>query len=157
MYFNTNYQKQSNAAGRSRSPSCHCYHQLASQLANAPIPGGRAGDAACTLPAMQRQWLSSSARNMWTLYTSQSICPQCCVHNVVLDVIRKCSRLDVQNEPPNERVFTSWDTGRATFIEQIENPNELVLSPDTWLQVTSCDPVTSCTTLLEGITNQHPF
>jgi len=40
-----------------------------------------------------------------------------------------------------------WDTGRATSTEQTSKPDELVLSPDTWLQVTSCDPVTSCTNI----------
>jgi hypothetical protein len=125
----------SDAAGSSSSssPLWHCYHQLASQLANAPIPGGRAGDAACIIPAMQRQRLSSSAYDMWTLYTFQSICQQCCVHNVVLDVI--CTMYDTtwgQNEPPNERRLASWDTGRTTFIEQTSSLNELVLSPDKW-------------------------
>lgn len=97
---------------------------------------------------MQHQQLSSSAYDMWTLYTFQSICQQCCVHNVVL-YVQCMSRLEVKMSP---QMKEGWRLrlgiqGRTTSIEQTWKPSELVLSPDTWLQVTSCDPVTSCTNI----------
>jgi len=48
----------------------------ASQLANAPIPCGRARDAACTLPVMQHQDLTEqpTCQNFFGLHASSAVC-----------------------------------------------------------------------------------